>query len=300
VYSPGAVTALHAAILAATLPGDKVIVQSPVYHPFFSAVTTTGRVLVENPLRFDQGRYTMDLDHLEQLAASGARHLILCSPHNPVGRVWQVSELAGVLDIARRYQMTIVSDELHADLVYPGIRHTPLARLATVDDRLITIVAPSKTFNIPGLGLSAMIVPDRDRRRALQGVFHQLHVQATNPFSIVAFEAAYRDGEPWLLSLLNYLTGTRDLVRAYLEEHLPEIKWVEPEGTYLLWLDCRALHMNDRALQDFMVKDAHVGLSPGIQFGQPGSGFMRMNIGAPRKTILQALAQIHTAWAARA
>ena len=299
MMSPGVVTALHATVLALTQPGNSVIVQSPVYAPFFSSVTTTGRKLLLNPLHLENGRYSIDYAHLEQCAAQGARLLILCSPHNPVGRVWTQDELQRILDIARRHNIAILSDEIHADLVYPGIKHTALATLAKAGDTIITTVAPSKTFNIPGLGLSALIVHDPAHRAALQKVFDQLHVLAGNPFSITAFEAAYNGGEEWLEALLVYLQQTREFVRGYLASHLPGIHLIEPEGSYLLWLDCRELGMTDAELKHFFVHEAGVALSPGTIFGEDGSGFMRMNIGTPRKTVAAALEQIRGALAAR-
>ena len=289
---PGVVPSLHAAILAFTQPGDSVIVQPPVYAPFLSAAETTGRKTVLNPLKFAAGQYRFDLDHFERCAATGARLLLLCSPHNPVGRVWQKQELQALLDICRRHDITVVSDDIHADLVYPGVRHTPLALLAQDKVKVITAVAPSKTFNIPGLGLSALIVPDEHDRAAIGKVFDLLHVSAGNPFSITAFKAAYREGAPWLDALLDYLADTRDFVREFLHRRLPQIKLVEPEGTYLLWLDCRGMALSDQQLKHFFVQQAGVGLSPGILFGAPGTGFMRMNIGAPRSVIRQALEQI--------
>ncbi|MDP2761102.1 MAG: PatB family C-S lyase [Sideroxyarcus sp.] len=292
VFCPGVVPSLHAAILALTQPGDSVIVQPPVYAPFLSAPQTTGRKLLLNPLQFDQGRYRFDLADLERCAAEGGRMLILCSPHNPVGRVWQTRELQALLAICQRHAITVIADEIHADLVYPGVRHTPLARLAQDKVRVISAVAPSKTFNIPGLGLSALIVPEAGDRAAIAQAFDLLHVSASNPFSIAAFEAAYRGGAPWLDALLAYLAGTRNFVREFLRQHLPQIKLIEAEGTFLLWLDCRALGMTDKQLQQFFVKKAGVGLSPGILFGEQGSGFMRMNIGAPRSIIAQALENI--------
>jgi cystathionine beta-lyase len=245
------------------------------------------------------GRYHFDLAGLERCAAEGGRMLILCSPHNPVGRVWQQQELQALLEICRRHSITVVSDEIHADLTYPGTRHVPLARLAQNDVKVVTAVSPSKTFNIPGLGLSALIMPDKADRAAIGRAFDTLHVGTANPFSIVAFEAAYREGAPWLDELLNYLAGTRDHVRQFIRQHLPQIRLVEPEGTYLLWLDCRAMGMSDQQLKRFFVQDAGVGLSPGIIFGEQGSGFMRMNIGAPRSVIVQALENIARAAAAR-
>ena len=299
VMCPGVVTALHATVLAVTHPGEGVIVQSPVYAPFYSCVTSTGRRLVNNPLKLEAGRYSIDFEHLEQCAAEGARLLILCSPHNPVGRVWTRDELERILEIARRYKLLILADEIHADLVYPGIKHTALASLAVESDLIITAVAPSKTFNIPGLGLSALVVADSAQRAALRNAFDQLHIQASNPFSIVAFETGYREGEPWLESLLQYLNETREFVRNYLTAHLPGIRLIEPEGTYLLWLDCRSLAMNDEELKCFFVQEARVGLSPGTVFGPGGSGFMRMNIGTPRRVLATALEQVKCAFAAK-
>lgn len=299
VLCPGVVPSLHAAVLAYTEPGQGVIVQPPVYFPFLSCAATTGRTLVQNPLKLENGRYRMDFDHLERCAASGARLLLLCSPHNPVGRVWEREELEQVLAIARRHRMTVLSDEIHADLVYPGERHRVLATLAGEHDAIVTAVAPSKTFNIPGLGLSALVVPQPERRAALHKVFDLLHVSAANPFSIAAFEAAYRGGELWLDALLAYLDGTRQAVRQFLIERLPVIRLIEPEGTYLLWLDCRALGLDDKELKRFFVYQSKVGMNPGTVFGAGGNGFMRMNIGTPRRVVLQALQQIEQALAAR-
>ncbi|MDD5331011.1 MAG: pyridoxal phosphate-dependent aminotransferase [Sulfuricella sp.] len=297
--APGVVPSLHAAVMAFAAPGEAVIVQPPVYFPFFTAVTGTGRRLVLNPLRLENGRYAIDFPHLERCAAEGARLLLLCSPHNPVGRVWTREELAEILRIARQYGLVVLSDEIHADLVYPGERHTVLATLATDADKLVTAVAPSKTFNIPGMGLSCLIAPDPALRGAVGRVFDTLHLGHSNPFSIAAFEAAYRDGEPWLDSLLPYLRDNRDFVGARLAERLPDIRLIQPEGTYLLWLDCRGLGMDDAALRDFFVREAKVGMNPGTVFGAGGSGFMRLNIGSPRHVLVEALERIEAALAAR-
>lgn len=289
---PGVVPSIHAAILALSQPQDVVIVQPPVYAPFFGAAKSIGRRLLLNPLEFEDGRYRFDLEHFERCAAEGARLLLLCSPHNPVGRVWQEDELQALLEICGRYAVTVISDEIHADLIYPGRQHKPLAGLSTGQVKVITAVAPSKTFNIPGLGLSALIVPDEKDRAAISKAFGMLHVGAANPFSIVAFEAAYRNGAPWLDELLDYIEANYQFVRIFLQQHLPLIKLTEPEGTYLLWLDCRAMGLNDEQLQQFFVREAGVGLSPGIVFGEQGSGFMRMNIAAPHSVIAEALEKI--------
>lgn len=294
LFCPGVVPSLHACIMALTQSGDGVIVQPPVYAPFLSAAGTCGRKTLLNPLKLEAGRYTFDLDDLERCARDGGRLLILCSPHNPVGRVWQRDELQALLAVCEQHGIAVVSDEIHADLIYPGFKHTPLATLnARVN--IVTAVAPSKTFNIPGLGLSALVVPHAEDRPAIEKAFATLHVSASNPFSIAAFEAAYCEGAPWLDALLDYLAGTRDRVRAFLQQHVPQINMIEAEGTYLLWLDCRALGLDDKQLKDFFVQKAGVGLSPGALFGAGGSGHMRMNIGAPRSVIMQALENIAAA-----
>lgn len=291
LFCPGVVPSLYACIMALTQPGDGVIVQPPVYAPFLSAAKLCGRKSLLNPLKFEAGRYTFDLDDLKRCAHDGGRMLILCSPHNPVGRVWQQDELQTLLGVCEQHGITVVSDEIHADLIYPGFKHVPLATLNNKVN-IVTAVAPSKTFNIPGLGLSALIVPEAADRKAITQAFDTLHVSASNPFSIAAFEAAYRGGAPWLDELMVYLAGTRDLVRDFLQKQLPQIKMVQAEGTYLLWLDCRETGMSDKQLKEFFVQQAGVGLSPGAMFGSGGGGHVRMNIGAPRSVIHKALENI--------
>jgi cystathionine beta-lyase len=290
--APGVVPSLFAAVQAFTGEGEGIIVQSPVYFPFFSAVTTNNRALVNNPLREKNGRYEIDFDHLEQCARAGARLLMLCTPHNPVGRVWSIDELNRVLDIARRYDLTIFSDDIHCDLIYPGYTHTMLGRLAQAGDKIITAIAPNKTFNIPGLGLSALIIPDKAQRDGIKNVFEKLHVGNYNPFSITAYEAAYKGGGEWLDALMHYLAQTRDAAAEFISRDIPKIKLIRPEATYLLWLDCRELGLNDSELRNFFIQDCRLGLSPGAVFGEGGSGFMRMNIGTRRDQVMEALIQL--------
>jgi cysteine-S-conjugate beta-lyase len=294
IYDALIVPSLHAAVMAYAEPNQSVIVQPPVYFPFFSAVTNTGRQLIKNTLVLENNRYSIDFDHLEQ-CAKNARMLLLCSPHNPVGRVWQQDELKQILSIAQKHDLVILSDEIHADLIYPEYTHHMLATLAEDTHNIITAIAPSKTFNIPGLGLSALVIPNATHRAAINKAFDLMHVSAANPFSIAAFEAAYNEGGPWLDALLAYLTKTRDYIADYLKTHLPQIKLIAPEGTYLAWLDCRAMNMSDHALKHFFIHKAGLGLSPGTLFGEAGSGFMRMNIGAPKHVIVGALANISQA-----
>ena len=297
VLAPGVVPSLYATVQGLTKTGAGIIIQPPVYAPFFAVPTTLERRLIQNPLRFENGRYAMDFAHLDKVAAD-ARMLIFCSPHNPVGRVWEEAELRELLRIARRHNLVIVSDEIHHDHVCAGHRHIPLARLAGKGDNVVTTVAPSKTFNLAGLGLSALIVPDPEHRVAINKAFALSHFNAltgANPFSLTAFEAAYREGEAWLESLLAYLADSRDFVTAYLAQNIPQIKVVRAEGTYLFWLDCRALNKDDDALKDFFARDAKVGFNAGTVFGAEGSGFMRMNLGMPRVFLAQALERIAAA-----
>ncbi len=294
VMCPGVVPSMHAAIMALSEVGDKVIVQPPVYPPFYSAIKETGREILINTLTLTEGHYRIDFERLEQCAASGAKLLLLCSPHNPVGRVWQQDELERVLDIARRYQLTIISDEIHADLIYPDYCHIPLATLAD-DVAIVTAVSPSKSFNIAGLGLSCLVVNDLHHRKAINAAFERLHISACNPFSITAFEAAYRGGEQWLNDLMVYIDDTRRHVIDYFETNSLNIKVTGSQGTYLLWLDCRAIALNDEELKSFFINKAKVGMNTGISFGEGGSGFMRMNIAAPRAVIIQALENIKKA-----
>ncbi|MFL1406894.1 MalY/PatB family protein [Marinobacter sp. M1N3S26] len=295
--APGVVPTLHAAAMAFAGEGEGVIIQPPVYPPFFSSVRKAGRCVVENPLVVRDGRYEMDLEHLAVCAADpSVKVLFLCSPHNPVGRVWSKAELEAVLEIARAHGVVVISDEIHADLVYadrPG--HHMLARLAEPDDPLLTTVAPSKTFNIPGMGLSAVVSERQDLLGQLNDVFDSLHMVQCNPFSIAAFEAGYRHGAEWLAAMMDYVRGNRDFVLGFAKERLPEIGVTDPEGTYLLWLDCRALGLDDGGLKRFMVEQAGVGMNPGMTFGEQGSGFMRLNLGSPLGVIRQAMEQIEVA-----
>lgn len=295
VLAPGVVPSLHAAVQAFTSIGEGVIVQPPIYPPFFSAVTANHRQLILNPLLEKDGHYRMDLDHLDNVARQGARLLLLCSPHNPVGRVWDQAELLELLRIARHHQMTIISDDIHCDIVYPGAKHTMLARLAEPADRIITAISPGKTFNIQGLGLSALIMPHAAQREVMAQAFGRLEAGNSNPFSISAFEAAYRGGESWLEALTAYLEATIDFVADDLRRHIPQIRLIRPQASYLLWLDCRDLGMDDRALRDFMINHCRLGLNPGDIYGCGGSGFMRMNIGTTRQRVREALISIRQA-----
>ncbi|MEH6356383.1 MAG: PatB family C-S lyase [Marinobacter sp.] len=306
LMAPGVVPSLHAACMACTDPGDEVIIQPPVYPPFFSSVRQTGRQILENPLLAEKQEdgslyYRMNLAHLEQCAARPqAKMLLLCSPHNPVGRVWSEAELTAVLDICRRHKLVLLSDEIHCDLVFSDSpRHRMLAALARPDDQLITTIAPSKTFNIPGLGLSAMVIADSGLRQKMADVLESFHMPQSNPFSVAGFEAGYRHGGPWLDQLMVYLQANRDFVVNQVAQRLPGIDVSAPEGSYLMWLNCRALGLDDTGLKRLFVKHAGVGMNPGVSFGASGSGFMRLNIGCPRATLELVIERIQAALSAR-
>lgn len=292
LMAPGVVPSLFAAVQAFAKEGEGVIVQSPVYFPFFSAVTTNRRRLINNPLRESARGYEIDFDHLEKCAQQGARVLMLCTPHNPVGRVWTVAELERVLEIARQFNLTIISDDIHCDLIYPGHTHTMLGRLAQPGDKIITTISPNKTFNIAGLGLSALVIPDKSQREAMRQMFETLHMGNSNPFSICAYEAAYTGGDAWLDSLMVYLDKTRNFAADFIAREVTGIKMHKPEATFLLWLDCRGLGMDDKSLRDFFIHQCGLGLSPGSVFGEGGGGFMRMNIGTRLVNIQMALEEL--------
>lgn len=291
LLTPGVMPSVFAAIRALTEPGDAVLVPTPVYPPFFAAVEQHQRRLVQSPLLRTSDGYRLNFAHLEQEAKAGAKMLLLCSPHNPVGRVWTVGELTQLIELALRYRLIVVSDEIHCDLTYPGVTHTPLARLAPPELRLLTAVSPSKTFNIPGLSLSALVVAHAADRRAVKEVFARAHVNPFNPFTLAAFSAAYQAGDAWLDALRIYLEGNRQAVMAQLAA-LHGISAELPEATCLMWLDCRQLGLDDAALRDFFVQQAGLGLNEGVSFGLGGAGFMRLNIGTRRAQLLQAMAQL--------
>ena len=299
VNSPGVVTALSIAVQTFTNPGDKVIIQPPVYPPFFSVVQQNGRTVVENPLIEENGRYRMDFEDLARKAAD-AKLLILCSPHNPVGRVWNAGELKQLADIALTNGLTILSDEIHGDLIYDGHRHTPLAALdPEIAQHTITCVAPSKTFNTAGLYTSVVIIPDNALRQKFAKAIQTLHLTKSNVFGIDALAAAYKHGEPWLEELLPFLSANAAYLAENLREKAPKIKFTPPEGTFLAWLDCRALGLTDEALHAFFAREAKLGLNKGTTFGTQGSGFMRLNFGCTRAVLAEAAERLVKAYTSR-
>ncbi len=295
-FSPGVVPAVNLIVMAFSEPGDKIIVQPPVYFPFFTAVENHGRKLVHNPLKYENGLYSMDLDALESFMKDGARMFILCNPHNPTGNTWPAPLLKQVGDMCLKYNVLLVSDEIHGDLVYKGNRHIPMAGLSEeIAANTITCMAPSKTFNLAGLSTSFLVIPDEKKRRQYERKLDQVHVGAGNIFGYTAMEAAYREGMDWLNQLMEYLEGNLVLLRAFVAAYLPAIKVIMPQATYMVWLDCSGMRLSSAGLKSFMVNRAGLGLSDGPVFGIGGEGFQRINIGCPRSVLQQALIKLQDA-----
>ena len=299
--TPGIVFALSIAVRAFTQEGDAVLIQPPVYHPFGRAILRNKRTLVENPLVLKDGHYEMDLEDLEQkVLDEHVKLMILCNPHNPVGRVWTREELTALADICLRHHVYVISDEIHGDFVWQGHEQTPYASIseeACLHSMMCT--APSKTFNLAGMATSNLFIPDPEMRRKFRSELLDVGQENMNRLGLFACRAAYEGGGEWLDQLIGYLAGNLALVRDFCKNRVPQIQLVEPEGTYLAWLDCRELGMTDDELMAFFSDDAKVWLDPGTHSGEQGSGFMRFNLGSSRSVIAQALDQIEAAWKKR-
>ena len=297
-YSPGVVPALNFAVQAYSSPGDKIIIQPPVYYPFTKAVLNNGRQLLENPLKVEGGRYVMDYEGLERSIDARAKAIILSSPHNPVGRVWEKAELERLVDICADRGIVIIADEIHSDLILGDIPHTCVASLSKKAAGITaTLTAPNKTFNIAGLTMGNAIIPDRRLRDAFTAAVDNSGIGVSNIFGNVALEASYRSGEPWLEELLGYLRGNFRLVSEFIAEKAPELVLSPLEGTYLAWIDCRRLGLGDAALKDFFTRKAGIWLDEGTKFGSGGSGFMRLNFACPRSLLEEALHRLEKAMA---
>ena len=289
----GVVPGINIALRALTRPGDSVVVQPPVYYPFFSAVENNGNILLENQLviKEENGKkkYKIDWLDLEKMIWNnpGTSALIFCHPHNPVGRVWQLDELNKLLDIAEKYNLMIISDEIHADFVYNG-QHQPLAAIRPeMREQILTISAPSKSFNIAGLATAYAIIPDSNYQKKFQKNSNGIQ-PALNPLGLTALKAAYEDGENWLDSQNKYIEDNYKLVNNRIAD-IPGIEMIESEGTYLVWLDFRQTGLTDQELEDLLFHEAKVGLEPGHWFGKGGRGFFRMNLATQRYNIEEAL-----------
>jgi len=288
VFLPSLVTGINLSFLTCTRAGEAVVAHPPVYHHFINDPISHGRAVIDPPLVQRGDTYEVDFDAFERAITDHARIFILCNPHNPVARVYTMGELAQMAEICLRHDLMICSDEIHCDLLYPGHQHIPMATLGSqVADQTITLMAPSKTFNVPGLGCGFAVIKNPELRRRLEatGVGIVPHV---NIMGHVAALAAYKDGQEWLDQILVYLQDNRDFLDQYVKDNLPGIRMIKMEATYLAWLDCRAAGIPGNPFQ-FFLKEAGVALSDGAGFGRGGKGFVRLNFACPRKTLTEAL-----------
>lgn len=297
VKTPGVVFAIAAAIRAFTKEGDSVLLQQPVYYPFSEAILDNHRNLVNNPLKLVDGHYEIDFEDFERkIEENEVRLFLLCSPHNPVGRVWKEWELRKLGDICLKHGVLVVSDEIHSDFTYEGYVHHVLAGLdPKYADITITCTAPSKTFNLAGLQVSNIFISNPKLKKQFREAIASAGYSQVNLMGLVACKAAYENGGEWLAQMKSYLAENLTFVKTFLRERLPEIRLIEPEGTYLIWLDFRELKLSEEKLEDLIVNKARLWLDSGAMFGVDGEGFERMNIACPRKTLCRAFTQLEEA-----
>ncbi|MDR2383979.1 MAG: PatB family C-S lyase [Prevotellaceae bacterium] len=296
-FSPGVVPAINFAVLVFSNPGDKILINTPVYHPFMNAVNNHERELVKSSLvNSGDGYYTVDFDDFERKLAEGVKMYIMCSPHNPVGRVWTLDELKKIGELCLKYNVLIVSDEIHSDLVFEPNRHIYFASISEeFANQAVTFIAPSKTFNVAGLSSSVVYSDNPVLIGKFRKYLNRLSISAGTIFGDIALEAAYTHGGEWLSQLLEYLEANCQYVVDYLAKHIPQIKTRKPEGTYLMWLDCSALNMTSEQIHDFMVSEAGIAVNPGRIFGDEGELFVRLNIATQRAILEQALDNLRNA-----
>lgn len=296
IFSPGIVPAVNMAVMAYTKPGDKIIVQPPVYFPFFSAVTDNGRQLVYNQLKLENGRYYMDFEDLEKKIDKRTRMIIISNPHNPGGSAWSKEELTRLGNICIEKNMVLISDEIHSDLVIPPFNHTVAANISEeIANVTAAMMAPSKTFNLAGMASSSVIISNPQLRNDFQVFLDRVHVGMGNLFGMVASEAAYTHGKEWLDQMLDYVKGNLDYMETYIKEKIPQIEMIRPEATYLVWLDFRKLSMTNEKLKSFVLQKAKLGLNDGPVFGPGGDGFQRMNVACPRAYVVEAMQRLEKA-----
>lgn len=295
LLTPGVLPALHYSIQAYTNPGDQVVVLTPLYHQFFKAIEVCDRQMVQCQLINNHGHYEIDFTDLDK-KLSHAKLLLFCSPHNPVGRVWTAAELEHIGRLCLQHHVILVSDEIHCDIVFSEHCHIPTANVSKeIRDITITCISPSKTFNIPAMKNAAVVIPNAELRHRFEHILERNAISCTNILSLIAGETAYRYGEKWFLSVMEYLTDNRNFLCQYLHQRLPEISWLPTEGMFLAWLDFSKLNMSDENLQNWLLQEAKVGLEPGIKFGPSGSGFQRLNFATPRFILIEGLTRIEQA-----
>jgi len=290
VFSPRTLASIAALVRLFSEEGDGVIVQPPVFYDFKMIIHANGRRLIKNPLRFDNGSYRMDFDQLESVATEPRNKLlILCNPHNPIGRVWTKPDLARLADICAANGVFVIADEIHGDITY-RCRYTPFASVSDASaQNCATCISPVKSFNLAGVANSMIVIDDEARRSQCKNWFSRAEVNKNNVFTTAAMLAAYTGGEPWLDQVLEYLYENVNKVRDFLLQRIPSVKLVEAEGTYLLWLDCRDLGLDARQLETFLAREAGIAGNPGHWFGREGAGFVRINIACPRRILTEAL-----------
>jgi cystathionine beta-lyase len=287
--TPGVVNALYIAIRALTKPGDGIVIQQPVYYPFETGIKKTGRQLLVNELLYSDGRYSIDFDDFEEKIKQ-AKMFIMCNPHNPVGRVWNRDELVQMGEICLRYGVIVISDEIHGDFVFHGNKHFVFAALNKKFANItVTCTSPSKTFNLAGLISANIFIPNKELRDKFKWEYTNCGLSQPGVMGIIACKAAYEGGAQWLEQLLDYLAGNMVFLKTYLSRHIPKIKLVEPEGTYLAWLDCNDIGISVQNLDDALVQKGKLWLSSGLTFGKGGKGFERMNTACPRSVLHNAL-----------
>ncbi|MFA6404305.1 MAG: MalY/PatB family protein [Salinivirgaceae bacterium] len=295
-FSPGVVAGFSIAIENLTEPGDALIIQSPVYFPFFQTIISTGRKVIYNPLRLENGRMTIDFDDFKSKLTPNVKMLLLCNPHNPGGSVWKRNELEQLAEICLANNMMVISDEIHADIVFSPSKHIPFASLNNeIGEKTLTVMSHSKTFNVAGLTTSFVITQNAEMLKKFNKGLHIPHLHMGNIFGTEALIAAYEQGEPWLNELLVYLKNNIAFLDNYLKNEIPILKLIIPESTYLLWIDCRALNMNSKELNEFFIQKAKVAINEGSMFGPGGEGFIRINVGCPKAIVEKALTQIKIA-----
>ncbi|MCK6257265.1 pyridoxal phosphate-dependent aminotransferase [Fictibacillus sp. KIGAM418] len=297
VFTPGVVPALSAAIHTYTETNDGVLIQSPVYYPFGDMVKKNNRKLISNSLRYNGETYEMDFEDLElQFRTKNIKLMLLCNPHNPVGRVWTKEELGKLAKLCIQYDVLVFSDDIHFDLIYKKYRHTILSSLSPeIEERTITGIAPSKTFNLAGLQFSTIIIPNKTLRDKFSDYLATIGFFSPGSLGIIAAEAAYQNGEEWLDGLMEYLESNLDYLKNFIKEKLPQIKVIEPEGTYLVWLDCSNLNMDHKRLESFIQDEAKLAFDEGYIFGKEGEGFERINIACPLETLKEGLTRLEKA-----
>ena len=292
--SPGVMPAVSMAVTVLTAPGDGVLIQTPVYRPFHNAVLDQGRTLLTSSLILKEGRYEIDFDDFER-KVSQARLFILCSPHNPVGRLWSDSELIRIGRICRQYGVPVISDEIHADLVYGGLQARSIASWEDFADNTICCVSPAKSFNLAGLASAVVLVKNPSLRQPLAALIDKYHLYMGNSFGIEALTAAYTHGGDWLKELLAYLQGNQDYLLEAFARELPMLKMHKSEATYLAWIDFRGLGLSDQDIYRLLVHKARLALDPGLKFGDEGAGFQRLNFACPRSVLAEAVVRLKNA-----